>query len=84
MYSKAPKPKFRIFRLIGHLFFCSSVVLLLTVRDACAYIDPGSGALILQALIAACFGALFYFRSFIRRVINRVYHPKRKLTEKQK
>lgn len=30
--------------------------------EAHAYIDPGSGALIWQALLAAFFGGLFYYR----------------------
>jgi hypothetical protein len=34
------------------------------------YTDPGSGALLWQLLIASFFGALFYARSFIRRVIT--------------
>lgn len=34
------------------------------------YADPGSGALLLQMLMAALFGALFYFRSFRDRVFG--------------
>jgi hypothetical protein len=36
------------------------------------YTDPGSGALLWQLLIASFFGALFYTRSFIRRVIANI------------
>jgi hypothetical protein len=32
------------------------------------YTDPGSGALLWQLLLASFFGALFYARSFIRRI----------------
>ena len=32
------------------------------------YTDPGSGALILQLLIASFFGGLFYIRSFVRKL----------------
>lgn len=35
---------------------------LATVSDAEAYMDPGSGALIWQTLLAAFIGATFYFR----------------------
>ena len=35
--------------------------------NAWAYIDPGSGALIWQSLLASAFGAAFYFRTFIKR-----------------
>ena len=44
-----------------------------------AYIDPGSGALLLQALLAALVGGLFYMRSFLldigRRVLGRTRTP---------
>jgi hypothetical protein len=33
-----------------------------------AYIDPGSGALIWQAILAAFFGGAFYFRRFLTRL----------------
>ena len=39
------------------------MVLVASPGDAHAYIDPGSGALILQLLMAALFGALFFIRS---------------------
>jgi hypothetical protein len=36
------------------------------------YIDPGSGTLIWQALVAAVLGAIFYFRSVIASLMARV------------
>jgi hypothetical protein len=36
-----------------------------------AYIDPGSGALIWQALVAGFVGAAFYFRRFFERLFSR-------------
>ena len=44
------------------------VVCLAFPRAARAYIDPGSGALIWQALLAAFFGAMFYGRRIVRSV----------------
>lgn len=35
-----------------------------------AYIDPGSGALILQLLVAAFVGAGIYFRRAIKRILG--------------
>ncbi len=35
-----------------------------------AYIDPGSGSIILQFLIATLVGAAFYFRRLISNVIH--------------
>jgi hypothetical protein len=37
-----------------------------------AYIDPGSGALIWQLLLAGVFGVLFYARGTIRRIRDRL------------
>jgi len=36
-----------------------------------AYVDPGSGPLLWQALIAGIVGALFYFRSSLARLFSR-------------
>ena len=36
-----------------------------------AYIDPGSGALIWQAIVAGFVGAAFYFRRFFERLFTR-------------
>lgn len=38
------------------------VVLVLTPRDAHAYLDPGTGSFLLQMLIAGVVGALYYIR----------------------
>jgi len=35
-----------------------------------AYIDPGSGSIILQFLIATLVGAAFYFRRFIANIFH--------------
>ena len=35
-----------------------------------AYIDPGSGSILLQFLIATIVGAAFYFRKFISKNIT--------------
>ena len=51
-------------RYLFRVFLASIAILLLTTSEAYAYIDPGSGALIWQLLLAAFFGAMF----FIRRV----------------
>lgn len=37
-----------------------------------AYIDPGVGAMVVQAIAAAFFGALFYFKS-LRKAIGRFF-----------
>lgn len=37
-------------------------------QDAYAYIDPGSGSLLLQMLIASIIGGLFYLRGLTTKV----------------
>jgi hypothetical protein len=41
-------------------------------NTALAYIDPGVGAMIVQAIAAAFFGALFYFKN-MRKAIGRFF-----------
>jgi hypothetical protein len=56
--------------LVWKYFVSLSLVFLTALPDAHAYIDPGSGALLWQALLAAFVGALFYVRSIGRLVMN--------------
>ncbi len=44
------------------LAFC---LLLISARQAAAYTDPGSGALLLQILGGAAVGCLFYLRKIL-------------------
>ncbi len=48
----------------------SAMVILLSAAatPASAYVDPGTGAMLLQMMAAVIAGALFYFRSFWKRV----------------
>lgn len=52
-------------RLVARWLLFPAAVLLVMETDAFAYSDPGSGALLWQALLAGCFGALFYLRRFM-------------------
>ncbi len=45
-----------------------AIMLILTAREAAAYTDPGSGALVWQMLVAGFVGGLFYIRKFISRL----------------
>ncbi len=38
-----------------------------------AYIDPGSGALMLQALIAGAVGFLVFFRQLLTNITNKLF-----------
>ena len=46
----------------------AAVTLLLTALPAHAYIDPGTGTMVLQVIGAAIAGALYYFREIRRKV----------------
>jgi len=41
----------------------------MTIKEAHAYIDIGSGTLILQALVASLFGSIFALKMFWRRIV---------------
>ena len=48
----------------------TAAVLVATTGEAQAfYLDPGSGSLIIQILLATVFGSLFVIKGFWRRVI---------------
>ena len=53
-------------RRIECLVWCALLVWA-AERPVAAYIDPGSGALLWQAILAGFFGVMFYFRKFIGR-----------------
>ena len=53
-------------------------LILLTEPRAYAYTDPGSGALLWQALAAAFVGAGFYFRKFLFH-----FFPKKKIEKEE-
>lgn len=66
--------KSHVFRLLGwivttlQLSIAVLAILYITEKEALAYADPGSGALIWQMAVASMFGALFYFRKFVTRL----------------
>jgi hypothetical protein len=47
------------------IILAAALVLVVAEVDAHAYTDPGTGTLILQVLMAAVFGAMFYLRRLI-------------------
>jgi len=46
------------------------ILFVVTVRDAQAYVDPGTGAMILQIIGAIVAGALFYFRQIRAKIAS--------------
>ena len=58
-----------LYGAVNVLLFLSIAVAL--ERTARAYVDPGSGLLVLQSVGALVSGALFYFRGKLRRLLFR-------------
>jgi len=60
-------------RLGAEITLCALLAVLaslLLVREAHAYLDPGTGSYILQILIAGLFGALFMLKVFWGRIVG--------------
>ena len=52
-------------------FFLLALAMFATERQACAYTDPGTGALIWQMMVAGLVGVGFYFRRILGWFKNR-------------
>jgi hypothetical protein len=52
------------------------LLLICTERPAAAYVDPGSGALVWQGMLASLLGAAFYFRRSLAWVRHKVLKAK--------
>ena len=67
-------------RAVGWMWSAAlaGILVLVTEPRAYAYTDPGSGALLWQALVAAFVGAGLYFRKFLFHLI-----PKKKIEKKE-
>lgn len=53
-----------------HALVAAIIFLLCISSDANAYLDPGTGSIFLQMLIAGIVSALFALKMFWRRVVN--------------
>jgi hypothetical protein len=63
-----PRPASARARVAVDLIVCVATLQMMSEAPLYAYIDPGSGALIWQAILAAFFGGAFYFRRFLTRI----------------
>lgn len=57
------------FRTLTLTVFC----LIVSTAPAYAYIDPGSGAMLLQMLLAALAGGFFFLRNTIRSFVSKIF-----------
>ncbi len=62
----------KIFSYALSSLLITSILLVVTVRPAYAYIDLGSGSYIIQILLASIFASLFALKMFWRRVTLQV------------
>lgn len=53
---------------VGRSVVCTALVLLMSTRPAAAYLDPGTGSMILQGLIGAVVGGLVALRIYWARI----------------
>ncbi len=53
--------------LFVHILVVAAMILL-TPQEAKAYVDPGSGSLLLQFCLAAAVGGIYHFRRFVGRL----------------
>ena len=64
-----------------HLFIFTLVVYLLTISKSLAYIDPGTGSIILQAilgLIAAAIAAISFYWNKFKLLIMKLFKKEKK------
>ncbi len=59
------------------IFLVVIMTTIATVSDALAYIDPGSGSLLIQLFIAILVSVLFWFRKYFSLLISLFFHRKK-------
>ncbi len=66
-----PQTRPALARKSVNLLWILVILLLTSPSRASAYVDPGSGAFVYQAVYAAFLGGAFYFRKFLGRIWRR-------------
>ncbi len=54
------------------LILCAAAGLLLTPREAAAYLDPGTGSAVIQMVVAVVMGGLFVVKMYWRKLVSLV------------
>ena len=62
----------RLGSLLLSLFLVTGFYWTITTGEVHAYIDIGTGTLMIQALLASLFGSLFAIKVFWRRIVDKV------------
>ena len=58
----------RLTRCVGGIVVCACLILLISAKPANAYLDPGTGAMILQLLLGGVAGALVVGKLYFRKI----------------
>jgi hypothetical protein len=69
-------------KIIKANFFLSILIWLILSKNSLAYLDPGTGSLIIQSTIAAVAGAFYTIKLYwfqIRKFISKVLNKKRNI-----
>lgn len=56
---------------------------LIWITDAYAYLDPGTGSLIIQSTIAAITGALFVLKTYWHKIKSKIFSKRNKIADKK-
>ena len=65
------------FRAIRSVVISAAGLLFIWASPVRAYVDPGFGLFVGQAIVSAVLGVLFVGRSYVRRVVGRVFGRKK-------
>ncbi len=71
---------------IKHITFFVIFLFLIFPQRADAYLDPGTGSYLLQIMVAALFGGLFFIKTFwtnIKHFIQKIFFRKDKKTSEK-
>jgi hypothetical protein len=60
----------RIFISVINIIILSVIFLIAQPQNVYAYLDPGSGSLVFQVILASLLGVLFSIKTFWKRIIS--------------
>jgi hypothetical protein len=49
-----------------------TTIVAMVPTEAHAYLDPGTGSMVLQVIVAGILGAMFTFKSYVRAIISSI------------
>jgi hypothetical protein len=58
------------------IVFATLGVIIFSIKDANAYLDPGTGSFIFQMIAGLFLGGVFYFRTFLKTINQKIFKKK--------